>query len=59
MNSIGEVIHAYLDFLRVRVETTKFVAYYGRTMRFKSTHLRGVVASVLRRPKAPELKKAA
>ena len=30
--------------------TTKFVAYYGRTTRFKSAHLRGVVTSVLRRP---------
>jgi integrase len=30
--------------------TTKFVAYYGRTTRFRSAHLRGVVASVLRRP---------
>jgi len=33
--------------------TTKFVAYYGRTTRFKSAHLCGVVTSVLRRPQAP------
>jgi len=30
--------------------TTKFVAYYGRTTRFRSAHLCGVVSSVLRRP---------
>jgi integrase len=36
--------------------TTKFVAYYGRTTRFRTAHLRGVVASVLRRPQTPGTK---
>src|SRR6516165_12314270 len=35
--------------------TTKFVSYYGRTTRFKSAHLCGVVSSVMRRPQNPRL----